>query len=144
MFRDDIMFSCLLEIQCTAVVYAAYDAMQCYNFWFIDTIMFSCLVHIQCKVVVGTCLFKMRSHFLLSHWKRCNTYHLNLIFYLVITYNFQYSQNSEPLHTWWCKGGSIHVHPDVTPINNNTHIVYNTNITEISWKIKCLLLSQVW
>ena len=29
-------------------------------------------------------------------------------------------------------GDSIHVHPEVTPVNSSTNNVYNTNISEIS------------
>jgi len=52
------MFSGLLEIHYTVVVYAAYDAMQCYHFWFIDNVMLSwVLVCLRCNLIFS-CLIE--------------------------------------------------------------------------------------
>ena len=53
-----------------------------------------------------------------------------LLIHYKMTFNTHKTQSHYTLDD--VMGDSIHVHPEVTPVNSSTNNVYNTNIWEIS------------
>ena len=109
------MFSCLLEIQYTVVMYAVYDAMQCYDFWFIDNVMLSwVLVCLRCNLIFS-CLIEKDVMFII--------YFDILLIHYNITVNTHKTQSHYTLDDVM---GAPYMYTLTSHQSTTTHILYTT------------------